>query len=187
MAFKAVQDLGTDTTIALGGFNKTARKDNPTTLTGYFLGSRQVDSPKSKTGKAYIHVFQTPTGNIGVWGKTDLDRKIQAAQPGALTRVSFDGMMKIPGKNDMYKYKVEVDTDDTIEVTAPQAVSPAIIQESEFSGAGTFGDVDGAYDGEDDVDAEPAYVAPKAPAVAARAPTAEQQAKVNALLNRARK
>jgi hypothetical protein len=122
MGFKEVLDLDCETAIALGGFNKKARKDNPTSIEGYFIGSKIVDSPKSKDGKAKLHIFQTAEGNVGVWGKTDLDRKMASVQPGAMTRAVFAGMA--PSKNgDMYKYKVAQDTDNRIDVdTAPRNV-----------------------------------------------------------------
>ncbi len=130
MAYTEVQDLGTDTVIALGGFNKKARKDNPTSIEGYYLGSRSVSSPKSKTGLAKIHVFQTPKGNVGVWGKTDLDQKLGAVTPGTMTLAKFDRM--VPSKNgEMYRYKVLVDNDNTIEVQA--GATEAATETSDYS------------------------------------------------------
>lgn len=115
MAFEKVQDLSTDNVIALGGVNKKTGKANPKSIEGYYLGSRQVESKKSKTGKAYIHVFQTPKGNIGVWGKTDSDRKILTVPPGTMTRVTHTGFQSTPN-GDMYKYDVERDLTNTITV-----------------------------------------------------------------------
>lgn len=115
MAFKEVSDLNAETTIALGGKNKQTGKDNPKQIEGYYLGSRQVDSKKSKSGKAYIYIFQTPKGNVGVWGKTDLDNKMKAAAPGCMIRITQNGMANTPN-GEMYKYKVEVDDTNTIEV-----------------------------------------------------------------------
>jgi hypothetical protein len=158
MAFKPVADLSTDSAIALGGFNKKLRKDNPTTVTGYFLGSKEIDSPMSKTGKAFLHVFQTAQGNLGVWGKTDMDRKLRAATVGAMTRVTYTGQQEIKGKNPMYKYSVEVDADDVIEVTASTGASDTSDNSDDYS-----------QDSEDDVDAPtPPPVSAKAPSDAAR-------------------
>ena len=122
MAFKTVTDLSTDTMVSLGGFNKKTGKNNPTSIEGYFLGSRQVESKKSKTGFAYIYTLQTAKGNVGVWGKTDLDRKMQAVTPGQMIRASFDKMVATPN-GEMYKFKVEVDADNTIEVSAAQSAT----------------------------------------------------------------
>lgn len=116
MGFKEVSSLDADVTISIGGFNKKTNKKNPTTAEGYYLGSREVKSPKSKTGLAWIHFLQTPDGNLGVWGKTDMDRKISTVTPGTMVRITFDKMVSVPGKNDMYKFKIEVDESERIEV-----------------------------------------------------------------------
>jgi len=179
MAFKTVSDLSTDNAIALGGANRKTGKANPTTITGYFIGSKDVDSPKSKTGKAKLHVFQTPEGNVGVWGKTDLDLKLRNAQPGALTRVTFTGMQETKN-NPMYKYKVEVDTENTIEVASATEEAPEAFDDAEES---SFGSDDYS---ENDVDEEPAPRA-VAPRIPARTPTAESQARVQAMLSGKRK
>lgn len=129
MAFKQVVDLDAETTIALGGFNKKARKDNPTSVEGFYLGARQVESKKSRTGFASIHYFQTPKGNIAVWGKTDLDRKLSRVTPGVLVRAEFDKMQPTPN-GEMYKYKVAVDADNTIEIdTLPAGNTTAVTQQ----------------------------------------------------------
>lgn len=115
MAYQEVNDLSVDNATALGGVNRKTGKKNPTTIEGYYLGSRKTDSPKAKSGFAYIHVFQTKTGNQGIWGKTDLDRKILAVNPGTMTCVTFTGMLKTPN-GEMYKFKVQFDASNTIEV-----------------------------------------------------------------------
>ncbi len=129
MGFKEIADLDCDKTVAIGGTDKKSGKPNLTTITGYYIGSRDVESPKSKNGKAKLHVFQTKTGNVGVWGKTNLDQKMLGVNPGVLTKVSFTGM--VPTKNQpMYKYKVECDTENTIEVAAPAESDGATSEET---------------------------------------------------------
>lgn len=118
MAFQEISDLSADTTISLGGFNKKTRKENPTQVEGYYLGSRTIPDNKKKSGISYIYFFQTAKGNVGVWGKTDMDRKMSGVPVGTMTKVAFDRM--VPTANgEMYKYKVAVDTDNTISVAAP--------------------------------------------------------------------
>lgn len=120
MAFKEVASLDAETTIALGGTNRKTGKKNPTSAEGYYLGSRKVTN---KNGESSIHFLQTPKGNLGVWGKTDMDRKLSSVTPGDMIRVSFTGMTPTP-RGDMYKYKVEVDKSNTIEVDSlPQGAS----------------------------------------------------------------
>lgn len=124
MAFKEVVSLECENTTALGGINKKTGRANPTKAEGYFLGSKEVESKKSKNGKAKIHVLQTSDGNLGVWGKTDLDRKMLTVAAGAMIRITQNGKTPTPN-GDMYKYKVEVDTENTIDVgglSSPTAV-----------------------------------------------------------------
>lgn len=115
MAFKELASLDADTILSIGGVNKKTGKKNPTSIEGYYLGSRKVESKKGKDGFSTIHFFQTSKGNVGMWGKTDSDRKLANATAGAMTRVSFVGMQSTPN-GDMYKFKVEVDLDNSIDV-----------------------------------------------------------------------
>jgi len=115
MAFKTVSALDADTTISLGGMNKKTGKKNPTQVEGYYLGKKEVDSPKAKTGKAYLYIFQTSAGNVGVWGKTNLDRKMSQAVVGQMTRVSQSGTQETKN-GPMYLYSVTQDDENTIEV-----------------------------------------------------------------------
>jgi len=185
MAFKEVQSLDADTTISLGGFNKKTRQDNPTQITGYFLGTRKVASPKAKSGFSYLHIFQTEEGNVGVWGKTDLDRKMTAltSNLGALVRVTQKGSKPTKNGNDMYMFRVEVDNDDRIEVTAPTEASSV---EEETYEEETYAEEE--YFDEENPNAEfDAIQAPKRPVVPARAvaaPDAARQAKVKQLLSK---
>lgn len=113
MGFKEVNSLDADRTTALGGIDKKTGKKNPTKEEGYYLGSRKVESRK---GTSNIYFLQTPEGTLGIWGKTDLDRKMLGATLGAMVRITQSGMVKTPN-GDMYKFKVEQDLDNTIEVS----------------------------------------------------------------------
>lgn len=116
MAFEAVPDLNCTKTYALGGIDKKTRKPNPKQVEGFYLGFREVNSPKSKTGLAKLHIFQTRTGNHGVWGKTNLDQQLSTSLVGFMVRATFKGMMETKN-NPMYTYLVEVDKDNTIDVS----------------------------------------------------------------------
>lgn len=119
MGFREVTSLDADTTVALGGFNKKTKKDNPTSAEGYYLGTREVTSTKGKNGKSKIHFLQTPKGNLGVWGKTDMDRKLASVTPGTMIRITHTGMQATPN-GEMYKFRVEIDEDNTIDVSSLQ-------------------------------------------------------------------
>lgn len=130
MGYKQVNDLSADLTISLGGRNKKTGKNNPTQVEGYYLGSRSVADNKKKSGISYIYFFKTKTGNIGVWGKTDIDRKMGSVTPGVMTRVTHTGMVDTPN-GEMYKYSVEFDEDNTIEVVGSESVEEEAVSSVE--------------------------------------------------------
>lgn len=130
MGFQEVQTLDADNTIAIGGVNRKTGKKNPTKAEGYFLGTRLVESKKSKSGKAAIHFLQTPEGNLGVWGKTDMDRKLTQVKPGTMIEISFDKMTPTPNGS-MYKYRVRFDKNNTIEVAGSDLDSAYEAQSSQ--------------------------------------------------------
>lgn len=140
MAFNEVTSLDADTTISIGGYNKKTKKDNPNSAEGYYLGNRLVTT---KTGESKLHFFQTAQGNLGVWGKTDMDRKLSSVEPGTMTRVSFNRMQETP-KGDMYVFKVEVDSANTIDVTSLGASNSSGEETSE--GYDDGGDNDGVVE-----------------------------------------
>lgn len=164
MAFKQVTDLSADKTISLGGYNKKLKKDNPTSVEGYYLGSRTVADKKKKDGLSYIYFLQTSEGNVGVWGKTDIDRKMRTVTPGVLVRLSFSHMVDTPN-GEMYKYKVEFDESDVIEVS----------QETENTGSSETSD-DSEESTDDDTEAQQDY--------GLKGSAAERKSKVESLLNK---
>lgn len=174
MGFKEVQDLNPDTVITIGGTNKKTGAKNPSTIEGYFLGTREVEDRKKKSGKSYIYVLQTSKGNVGVWGKTDLDNKMKNVAAGTMIRVSANGTRNTPN-GDMYLFKVEVDADNTIEVSAPQAASASDVSEDE---AGGYSNDDST---EEDTEANELL------AEQALLEAAARKAKVQALLNKTKK
>lgn len=124
MAFKKVVDLNPDRTISLGGFNKKTKKDNPTEAEGYYLGNKTIPDTKKPNGLTYIYAFQTKSGVLGVWGKTDLDRKMQGVPLGTMVRIKQNGMQATKN-GEMYKFEVAYDPDNTIEVDTPSGYAVA--------------------------------------------------------------
>jgi hypothetical protein len=184
MAFKPILELDCSTTVSLGGRNKQTGKPNPTSIEGYFVGSKQTPSKMSASGFAMLHIFQTEKGNVGLWGKTDLDRKMKSVAPGVMTRVTQAGTVPTPRGN-MYKYSVEVDSDNSIEVSAPEAPEAEAYDDGEaFPSASSLDDE--SYDASEDeapLDEVPPPVRAARPAKAASAPDAARQARVQALLS----
>lgn len=177
MGFQEVTSLDAETTIRLGGVDKKTGKKCPTTAEGYYLGAKVIDSPKSKSGKASLHIFSTPKGNLGVWGKTNMDQKLKTVTPGTMTRITFTGMQ--PTKNgEMYVYKVETDGENTIDVSALSDSSNDV-----SGGVGEDYDTDASqYDGS--VETEDESVDDEDALQAAALAAAERKAKVQAVLNR---
>ena len=184
MSFKEVQDLDCDNATPIGGFNKKTKKDNPKMVEGYYLGSREVPDQKRKSGISYLHILQTAKGRLGIWGKTDMDRKIRAVTPGVVVRITFLKMVPTPN-GEMYKYSVELDEENVLDMSdfAP----------SDAAAVGEDDDVEETQDDEvvdeeepiEEVDAEEEaqpdeapYVAPKAPPRKPQPPTADAQKKV---------
>lgn len=166
MAFKEVTSLDAEVTVALGKTNKATGKPYPKQAEGYFLGSREVEN---KRGKSSLHFLQTPKGNLGIWGTTDLNRKLGQATVGSMVRITSTGTKPTPN-GDMYTYKVEIDSDNSIEVETQQASSG-----SDYSSENTEQDADESdYNESVDEDVQ---------ALAVDAQRAERQAKVRAALN----
>lgn len=166
MAFKEVTSLDAEVTVALGKTNKATGKPYPKQAEGYFLGSREVEN---KRGKSFLHFLQTPKGNLGIWGTTDLNRKLSQAPTGSMVRITSTGTKPTPN-GDMYTYKVEIDSDNSIEVETQQASSG-----SDYSSENTEQDTEESdYNESVDEDVQ---------ALAVDAQRAERQAKVRAALN----
>lgn len=187
MAFQEIISLEADQTISLGGSNRKTGKKNPTSVEGYYLGSKPVQDAKKQSGKSYIHIFQTPKGNLGVWGKTDMDRKLLSCTPGTMLRVSHTGM-RATKNGEMYVYKVEQDQDNTIEVATSTA---SFNQDGSSSGSesrefGTESEGFGTEDIEEEAFEEEAPEALQAPVVALAGDAAARRAKVAAMLNKRR-
>lgn len=193
MGFKDIADLDCQVTTAIGGVDKKSGKKNPTSAEGFYIGTRKVPSPKSKTGFAALHVLQTKEGNLGVWGKTNLDQKMTAVKPGQLIRISFTGMVETKN-NPMYKYRVQVDPSQTIEVatgddgkSGPAENYGEEEDDASASHAALLDSEDG-YEPEAELDEEEAPLdeapvqRPVAPARRAAAPDPQRAAKVQALL-----
>lgn len=180
MAFKEVVDLDCDRTTALGGVNKATGKKNPTKVEGYFIGSKDTPSKKSRNGIAKLHIIQTAEGNLGVWGKTDLDRKMASTPAGAMVRITQNGTVPTPN-GDMYKFKVEVDLDNTIEVNFGNNTAAT----SEGAEGEPEPAEEPAFEASEEETEEEEYVAPARPVAPARAAVpadAARRAKVAALL-----
>lgn len=176
MAFSEVTSLDADVTIAIGKKDKQG-KPYPKSAEGYYLGSRSVES---KRGESKLHFLQTAKGNLGVWGTTDLNRKLGQAKPGSMVRITSTGTKPTPN-GDMYTYKVEVDSENTIQVDSSLSAPSESYSDSDegynSATAGVSDDED--YSGDSDED--------EVPEVDPRAAAKERAARTQALLSRNKK
>lgn len=167
MSFQEVSSLDAEVTVALGKKDKQG-KPYPKSAEGYYLGNRTVEN---KRGESKLHFLQTPKGNLGIWGTTDLNRKLLQAAVGTMVRITSTGTKPTPN-GDMYTYKVEQDKTNTIEV-------------ADLSAGTVAADSDETYVDEDSGDAESSETDEDAAQVAALA-AAERKAKVLAQLKKGR-
>lgn len=182
MAFENVTSLEAEVTISLGGVNRKTNKANPVTAEGYFLGSKKVDDQKKKCGYSYIHILQTESGNLGVWGKTNLDKKILNVAPGTMVRLTQSGMQKTPN-GEMYLYRVEQDKLNVIDaVNLTDGTAEANTAYEDADGETGLTEDEAPLD-----EVRPARtLATRPSAPAATAPTPAKQSAIQALLNKNR-
>ncbi len=128
MAFEEVVSLDADVTIAIGKKDKSG-KAYPKSAEGYYLGSRAVTN---KRGESKLHFLQTEAGNLGVWGTTDLNRKLAQVVPGTMVLITSTGTKPTPN-GDMYTYSVKRDPTNTIDVRALEAASDTDASDEGFT------------------------------------------------------
>lgn len=177
MAFKTVADLASDTAITLGGSDKKTGKPNPKTAEGYYIGFKTTTS---KFGDAKLHIVQTPKGNLGIWGKTDMDNKLSGVIPGSMVRITYTGEVPSGKGNPMKKFTVEVDDDNRIEVagTAPAEGQDLGSADDQDADLGDDTDLEDDEPMPDEVPPQRAQPAKQA----AQAPSADRQKRVQELL-----
>lgn len=181
MAYEEIVALDAETTIALGGFNRKTNKANPTQIEGYYLGKKTVSSPKSRDGVANLYILQTSKGNVGVWGKTNLDKKMRDAVPGRMTMLIQAGTQKTQN-GEMYLYTVKQDASDTIKVSTPSSSAPTLNTDEEIDGGYSAGSYGSDEDESEDVDTYEQEEVRQKSALGA----AERKAKLDAVLNKAK-
>lgn len=176
MAFKKVSTLDADVTITIGGEDKKTKKKNPTSVEGFYLGTRTVATNSKFGGDSTLYFFQTEKGNVGVWGKTDLNKKMSAAKPGQMTRIEYNGMKPMP-KGDMHVYAVFQDSEVTIDVSELQESNDNVSDSTKESYTSyEYGDAD-----EDDAEVDDTSAA-----AVQQESAAARKAKVQELVNRNR-
>lgn len=176
MAYELLSDVET---VVLGGKNKETGKKNPTSLEGYFLRVEHRPNKFNPKVPQNYYVFQTSTGDKGLFGKAGVDREMKKAILGAMTKVVNTEKTLDTGKgNPMIVFEVYQDKSNSIEVAEQDSTDTPPSVESAHEA------VDDALDEDDDEELD--VVAAPMPSKPARPVqvNAERAAKVQALMNR---
>lgn len=190
MAYEKIADFDCVKQIALGGTRldkKTGKRyKNPTQIEGYYVGSKTgIENKLNPDKPTSLHIFQTLEGNVGVWGKTDLDQKMKRAKVGLMTLAEFTGMVPT-NKQPMFKYSLKQDPQNVNSELAAASfeAEPAATQEPEAIeeelGEEVFEEEAGVEEEELAAD-EPAPARAKRPATLTT-PPADRQAATQRLL-----
>lgn len=174
MAYITKQSLSTDKTITIGGVNRETGVKNPTSIEGYFIGTKTT--PDKGFGPGKLHIFQTKDGNVGVWGKSYLNSLLTAEMAGLMCLVEFQGMSKPKkGRNPAYTYGLKYDPDNRIEVSGFN-LEDAGEEQSDDETPVAAEEYHTSADEEEALDEVVAHraVAPKRPAVATSAENARR-------------
>ena len=179
MAFKKKFDGQVSKTIKLGG------DGNPKSIEGYFMGSKDTESDY---GPGKLHVFQTPEGYVGVWGKTRMNNLLTNDIKGQMVRVTFTGMVapSKKGRKPSYGYEVEHDDENVVDLTGVN-LSKQVTEDAEDDLDQLSAADDYAEELEEELSDElPVVAKPVRAATPAATPSASRQAAVQALLNKSR-
>lgn len=114
MAFQKVRVLEADSTISLGKTDPKTGNKYPTSVEGYYLGTKKV---QTDNGESTIHHFETQSGVVGVWGTTKLNSGLSQVTLGNMTRATFVGLGKpTKGRQPARLFDIQQDPDNSIDV-----------------------------------------------------------------------
>ena len=184
----AYEVLGDVRTVKLGGVDKTTGKKNPTELEGYYLRVEGRPNKYNKDKPQNFYVFQTKEGEVGLYGKAGLDREMKKAVAGRMTKVIHTGKTVDTGMgNPMIVFQVMQDRSNTINVDEFNPPTPTQSASDHSDGDGWSDDggelEEITYEEVEEETPPPRATAPRQPA---SAPSADRQARVQALLSKGR-
>lgn len=117
---KEVVRVEADTLVTLGKINKVTGKPYLKQLEGYLIGHTALTGLHIKD--AVVWFIKTNKGNVGLYGRIDLNRKLQLVTAGTYVRITSIGLNE---QGTIYLYKVEYDSANTIELNKSR-VKPAL-------------------------------------------------------------
>lgn len=96
--------------LTIGGVNEETGEKNPTSLEGFYGGSRTITT---SNGEATVHDFRTSKGVETVWGKSDLNNKLSDENVGEFVTIKYQGKEATKfGKK--YIYAVTADAENVM-------------------------------------------------------------------------
>lgn len=180
MAYEILDDIRP---VVLGGVDKKTGKKNPTQLEGYYLRVESRPNKFNPDKPQNFYVFQTAEGQVGIYGKAGIDREMKKATLGVMTLVKDTGQVLDTGKgNPMKVFQIAQDKANVLDADSLAASNVAPQSDEDY--ASQADDELSEIDVEDDETPPARPVAPKVPL---KAPSAERQAALQALLSKTRK
>ncbi len=180
MAFEKVFDAGQ---AAPHKFEKVGDK-----LEGRFMGSFPHEGDYGPTKK---HIFDTPKGPVVVFGQKHLMDQLPGVKPGTMVKIVFkeEKPAQKKGRHPMKIFEIYQDKDSWIAVEGVDSEpSEELVETDGYEALNSTDDLgdESSLDAEEPAPDELPPSARQPQRVNAPAPDAARQAKVNALLNKAR-
>jgi len=171
----AYEQLNETQVISLGGVSQKTGKKNPTELEGYYLGSELRPNKFNPDKPKNFYKFQTASGEVGIYASAGLDKIMQGARVGLMTKVTDTGKTRDVGKgNPMKIFSVAQDKTNVIDVGGSNTITP-----NDYSDDEIFDDEDGSTD-------EVAPIRARAPLTTTNVPGVDAQANLRAKLAKTR-
>lgn len=142
MALQEYTSPKPDKYVTIGGHTKTGEK-NPTSITGYLMAIESGPNKFDATKTATKYLVKTVEGLVCVNANTNMVTKVKDSMVqfqarngkpalGAKIAITYTGLQKIPGKNDMKLYSVQLDADDMVTVFAVAPEAPSFDEDEEI-------------------------------------------------------
>lgn len=178
MAYEILDDVKS---VTLGGVDKKTNKKNPTQVEGYYLRVESRPNRFNPDKPQNFYVFQTAEGQVGVYGKAGIDREMKKATLGVMTLIKDTGQVLDTGKgNPMKVFQIAQDKANVLDADSLAASNVAPQSDEDYVSESEEADEEESIE-----EAPPAR--PVAPKVPLKAPSAERQAALQALLSKTRK
>lgn len=178
----AYDELGQIKSIQLGGVNTKTGKKNPTQLEGYYIGYEKRPNKFNPDKPKNFYKFQTAEGDVGIYASAGLDKVLESATLGVMTKIVATGETLDVGKgNPMKIFKAYQDKSNSIEVAQRQDAETPVTSDSDDSYVETA-EAEAAFEEDESEPAPVVSARPVPPRTVPASINTSQQAKIQALL-----